>query len=141
MSDPSDLLVQCNATHFTSFPILGSLRANVPIPVPERQVLNIVSYIGCSISIPSLILTILALNVFRYRYFRCGHIRPCMGFMHSAMCTLRDHFCVALSGLGKSLSRDTWVLFEMIQSVGKVGCLCNGVLIIGTGMSVHYSEV
>lgn len=64
-TDPDKLslngTVKCTSTHLTSFAILLSPTGDVP----EATALSIVSYVGCAISILSLIATIVFFLVFR----------------------------------------------------------------------------
>ncbi len=59
-------MVRCEIKHFTSFSVLVSPADpsfNSPL---ERQALEVVTYIGCAISIGCLVLSIIAFIAFRF---------------------------------------------------------------------------
>lgn len=58
--------IKCSSTHLTSFTILVSVQGEDFNNGAERLALQIVSYIGCVISILCLILTIIFLLALRY---------------------------------------------------------------------------
>jgi hypothetical protein len=65
--------VQVLSTHLTSFTVLVSVNGEQFTSEAEERALNIITYIGCAISIMSLLLTITILLIFRYAHVSCYH--------------------------------------------------------------------
>ena len=64
MTDDDTVTVNCMTTHLTSFAVLVSVSS---LPNYDNFALNVVSYIGCGVSILFLLLTIAMLLIFRCR--------------------------------------------------------------------------
>ena len=55
-------IIRCQTDHLTSFAILMS---STPLSKIHEQILEVVTYLGCSLSIIGLILSLVGLSVFR----------------------------------------------------------------------------
>ncbi|XP_065914251.1 adhesion G protein-coupled receptor L3-like [Dysidea avara] len=71
--DNSSNLTKCQSSHLTSFAVLVDTQGASTSSTGEAKVLSIVSYIGCGISILSLLLTIVAMLFWRKSVYQGVH--------------------------------------------------------------------
>ena len=63
--DSLEAAILCQITHFTSFSMLVSPTGVVGEDTKEKNALEIVTYLGCAVSITCLLLTMMAFVLFR----------------------------------------------------------------------------
>ncbi|XP_065910885.1 adhesion G protein-coupled receptor L3-like isoform X2 [Dysidea avara] len=140
----NDQVIRCNSSHLTSFAVLVDVDGSEPVGQnsPEKRALSIVSYIGCTISLICLLISIALLLIFRTSLLKGIH-----NFVHLNLAiALSLALTTFIAGIETAVDNEAAcaavaVLLHLFFTAAFTWMLCEGIMLYIKLVKVIYSGI